>query len=88
MFALTLGPSQIVILLLIGILLFGTRLPEMGRVLARTVREFQNGWRGIEDQIGEAITSPAPTATGARLPPRVSVGLPAMDAPGKNGPVA
>jgi sec-independent protein translocase protein TatA len=84
MFAITLGPSQIVILLLVGILLFGNRVPNLGRVLAKTIREFQNAWHGIEDQVSEALTGPAPDP---RVP-RLSVGLPRLDTPGDNNHTA
>lgn len=72
MFAFTLGPSQILILLLLGALLFGNRLPEMGRSLARAIREFQNGLNGIEDKIGAAIAAPEPAPSSPRPPQRVA----------------
>ncbi len=88
MFAITLGPSQIVILLLIGVLLFGHRLPEVGRSLAKAIREFQNGLNGIEDRISEAITAPEPALSGPRAPQRVSPGAPRLNGTGDSAPSA
>jgi sec-independent protein translocase protein TatA len=76
MFAFTLGPSQIAILLLLGVVLFGNRLPEIGRSLAKAIREFQKGLNGIEDQISAAVMPHAPALA---APPRVSTGLPRCD---------
>jgi sec-independent protein translocase protein TatA len=35
----------------IGILLFGKRLPEVGRSLGKGIREFQKGFKGLEDDL-------------------------------------
>ena len=34
-----------------GILLFGKRLPEMGRHLGKTIIEFKRGMKGLEDEV-------------------------------------
>jgi sec-independent protein translocase protein TatA len=44
--------QTLIILLLAGVLLFGKRLPEMGRMLAKGIREFQNGLKGTGDDDG------------------------------------
>ena len=46
-----LGTMEIVVLLALGILLFGKRLPDMGRSLGRTIVEFRKGWQGLEDDM-------------------------------------
>jgi sec-independent protein translocase protein TatA len=46
-----LGPPEIIIILVVGILLFGRRLPEVGRYLGRGIVEFKKGIRGVEDDI-------------------------------------
>jgi sec-independent protein translocase protein TatA len=51
MFGLGLGPSEVVLLLGLGLLLFGNRLPELARSLGKSVIEFRNGVRGIESDI-------------------------------------
>ena len=48
------GPMEMVIILLIAVLLFGKRLPEVGRSLGKGLIEFKKGIRGIEDEINSA----------------------------------
>ncbi len=47
-----LGTQEILLLLLIGVLLFGRRLPELGRYLGKGIVEFKKGVRGFEDEQG------------------------------------
>ncbi len=64
-----LQPTHILILLIIGILLFGKRLPEMGRSLGKGIVEFKKGLKGIEDEIDTGARTP-PSAPAALEPPR------------------
>jgi len=43
-----------IVLLVIGLLIFGRRLPEVGRSLGRGIVEFKKGIKGIEEEIDEA----------------------------------
>ena len=45
------GYGEVVVLLIIGLLLFGRRLPEVGRQLGRTVTEFRRGLNGLRHQL-------------------------------------
>ena len=45
------GWAEIGILLVIGLLIFGKRLPEVGRNLGRSIIEFKKGIKGIDDEI-------------------------------------
>ena len=45
---------ELVVLLVIGLLIFGRRLPEVGRSLGRSIVEFKKGIKGIEDEIDDA----------------------------------
>ena len=62
-------------LLVLGLLIFGRRLPEVGRSLGRSIVEFKRGIKGIEDDVEtESSTSTgtprldhATTATRERL---------------------
>jgi sec-independent protein translocase protein TatA len=49
-----LGPSEIVIILVIGLLLFGARLPDVGRSLGKSLAEFKRGLRGLENEMETA----------------------------------
>lgn len=46
-----LGTPEIIVILVIALLLFGRRLPEVGRSLGRGIVEFKKGVKGIEDDI-------------------------------------
>ena len=48
------GPTEMIIIGVIGVLLFGKRLPEVGRSLGKSFIEFKRGIRGIEDEINSA----------------------------------
>lgn len=54
------GPMEMVIILLIAVLLFGKRLPEVGRSLGKGIVEFKKGVRGIEDEL-DSVSSPVTT---------------------------
>jgi len=60
------GPEWIVILI-IGILIFGKRLPEVGRSLGRGIVEFKKGVKGVEDQIENELDKPANESGSGRL---------------------
>jgi sec-independent protein translocase protein TatA len=46
-----LGMTEILIILLIALLLFGPRkLPELGRSLGQSIREFQRGAKNIREE--------------------------------------
>lgn len=50
----SLGPLEIGAILLVGILLFGKRLPEVGRGLGKSIVEFKKGLKDVTDEIDEA----------------------------------
>lgn len=47
------GPWQIVFVLLVVLLLFGTRLPSVARSLGLSITEFKKGVKGIDDKSPE-----------------------------------
>ena len=54
---LNLGPTEMIVLLVIGVLLFGRKLPEVGRYLGKGIVEYKTGVKGVEDEID--TTTPA-----------------------------
>ena len=48
------GAPEIIIILVVALLLFGRRLPEVGRSLGKGIVEFKKGIKGIEDDIDES----------------------------------
>jgi sec-independent protein translocase protein TatA len=62
------GEWNWIIIALAGLLLFGKRLPEVGRSLGKGIVEFKKGLAGIDEEIQQA-TSPKPANTTiSRLP--------------------
>lgn len=58
------GPMEMLILGAIAVLLFGKRLPEVGRSLGKSLVEFKRGLNGIEQEFRSVTTSTcAPTTT-------------------------
>jgi sec-independent protein translocase protein TatA len=56
-----LGPWDMMIVLVIAVLLFGKRLPEVAKSLGKGVTEFRKGVRGIEDEFHQAEYSSPPS---------------------------
>ena len=46
----------------IGLLIFGKRLPEVGRSLGKGIVEFKKGLKGVEDEISQVDETPAAPA--------------------------
>lgn len=53
---------ELVVILVIGLLLFGKRLPEVGRSMGRAIIEFKKGVKGVEDEISQSDARPADAA--------------------------
>ena len=54
------GTTEWIIILAIGLLIFGRRLPEVGRSLGKGIVEFKKGIKGIEDEIETESTQSPP----------------------------
>ena len=61
------GMPEIIIIGIVGILLFGRRLPEVGKNLGKTIVEFKKGLSATTDEINkvgtteqEELSEPAP----------------------------
>ena len=57
------GSMEIIIVLVIALLLFGKRLPEVARSMGKGIVEFKKGVRGIEEEVERAEYSAATAAT-------------------------
>lgn len=64
-----LGWPEILILLTLGILLFGKRLPEVGRSLGKGIVEFKRGLKGIGDEIEDQANRPPERPANPANPP-------------------
>jgi sec-independent protein translocase protein TatA len=45
---------ELLVILAIGLLIFGRRLPEVGRSLSKGIIEFKKGLKGVEDDVDDA----------------------------------
>lgn len=73
----SIGPTELIVILTLGILLFGRKLPEIGRSLGKTMVEFKKGMKGIEDEVSEsaqprASIEPEPVKPPQRVTPASS----------------
>jgi sec-independent protein translocase protein TatA len=67
------GPWQILMVLMIGLLLFGKKLPEIARSLGKGLVEFKKGIKGIEDEVDRThydIEEAASSSSASRPAPR------------------
>jgi sec-independent protein translocase protein TatA len=88
-----LGVPEMVVLLLLGVLLFGRKLPDIGRSLGKTVTEFKKGWSGLEDEVSSSPSAkvalePEPVRPPQRVTPSSSApkfddAMPASNLPPK-----
>jgi sec-independent protein translocase protein TatA len=78
------NPVHIAFVLLIGILFFGKKLPEIGRSLGKGIVEFRKGLKGLEDEVETTSTRApeSPALEQPRPPQRVVTNVPKFeDAP-------
>jgi sec-independent protein translocase protein TatA len=54
------SPMEMLVLMIICLLLFGKRLPEVGRSLGKGIVEFKKGLKGIDEEVDQAASRPAP----------------------------
>lgn len=54
------GVTEWIIIAAFGLLIFGKRLPEVGRSLGRGIVEFKKGLKGIEDDVEQSANASPP----------------------------
>ena len=73
-----LGPMELMLIMGLGVLLFGKRLPEVGRSLGRGIVEFKKGLNGVGDEFDGSSSGRSSSSYGSS---RHSEDRPAGDAP-------
>lgn len=56
------GPFEMLLIAGVGLLLFGKRLPEVGKGMARGIVEFKKGLREVTDEVENPAPAKSPTA--------------------------
>ncbi len=81
------APTQLIILLVLAVLLFGQNLPEVARSMGKKLTEFRRALKGIENEI-RSITSEIasddpgrPTIANSKTPGRARADLDEPTAP-------
>ncbi|GIW88022.1 MAG: hypothetical protein KatS3mg108_2346 [Isosphaeraceae bacterium] len=88
MFPGNLGPGELMVVMLIAVLLFGKRLPEVGKSLGKGIVEFKKGLRGIDDD--EPVRG-APASSAREPVPgpgSIEVNVPKFEAPATTVPAS
>jgi len=47
------GGPEMIIILVVALLIFGKRLPEVGKSMGRSIVEFKKGLKGVQDEMDE-----------------------------------
>jgi sec-independent protein translocase protein TatA len=59
------GPTEMIIVGIVAVLLFGKRVPEVARSLGKGVTEFKKGIQGVEDEFRSAASN-TPSSSSSR----------------------
>jgi sec-independent protein translocase protein TatA len=75
-----LGMPEMIVIAVIGVLLFGRKLPEVGRYLGKGIVEFKKGVKGLEDEAeGGPVSRQEPVIEPPRPPQRVQTTAPKFE---------
>jgi sec-independent protein translocase protein TatA len=48
------GTTELILIGVLGVLIFGNKLPDVGRSLGKGIVEFKKGVKGVQDDIDDA----------------------------------
>lgn len=63
------GFDEWIVVAIVGLLIFGKRLPEVGRSLGQGIVEFKKGLKGIENDVDQAASAPSNRAMTSQAAP-------------------
>ncbi len=59
------GPPELLIILVIAVLLYGKRLPEVARSLGKTMMEFKRGISGLQEELQSSLREETSSSSSA-----------------------
>jgi sec-independent protein translocase protein TatA len=80
-----LGPTEMIIIGIIAILLFGNRLPEVAKSIGKGFNEFKKGMHGIEDEVNTATRSTSSSRSSRQIEDREEPSAPKFEPPPSEG---
>ncbi len=68
------GGMEWIVILVIAVLIFGRRLPEIARGIGKSIAEFKKGIKDTEREVKKSLDEPAPPADEAskKEPPKTA----------------
>ncbi|HET6204034.1 MAG TPA: twin-arginine translocase TatA/TatE family subunit [Planctomycetota bacterium] len=83
------GPLELLIILVVALLLFGGRLPDVGRNLGKSLAQFKRGLQDMREEIEREEPPPPPSSRprpdGTREKPELPQGPTGSDPPAPAG---
>lgn len=80
-----LGPMEMIIVGIVAVLLFGSRLPSVARSAGRSLTEFKKGMQGVQDDLrGSVYDTPDPLTHDDRQSPSAPPFTPPTAEPAPN----
>lgn len=73
------NPVDLIVLLGLGVLLFGRKLPEVGRYIGKGIVEFKRGLKGLEDDVDGSYDRTEPKLEPPRPPQRLTATSPKFE---------
>lgn len=72
------GAPELLIILMLGLLMFGGRLPDVARSLGKSVNQFKKGLKDLDDDVDAADRK---SSAATPITPRAAIAPPALHAP-------
>ena len=70
----SLGYGEVILILFVALIIFGRRLPEVGRSLGQGLLEFKKGLKGVSDDIEPGDGEEKPDSGTSEAPPGAHTG--------------